>query len=603
MSNSDNLHAMRHSLAHITATAVQHLWPEAKFGVGPVVENGFYYDIDLGETKISEDDFEKIETEMKKIISENQPFERSEKSIEDAIAWADTAKQPYKSELLNDLKRQGTTSAKDIDVEQLGAASEGSAVESVSFYQNGDFLDLCRGPHVENTGVVGAFKLTKVAGAYWRGQEDKPQMQRLYGVAFDTQEELDAYLKNLEEAKLRDHRKLGKELDLFVFSDLVGSGLPLYTPRGTTIRNLLIAQSESLREQLGFQRVWSPHITKKDLYEVSGHWDKFGDELFLVNSQETSDELVMKPMNCPHHAQIYADKPRSYRDLPLKYMETTTNYRDEKSGELHGLSRVRSLTQDDSHTYCTEEQVDEVFNGLITAIQSFYASIDMKLELRISLRDESDAYLGDQSLWDFGQAKIEEIAKANELDYYTEEGEAAFYGPKLDFMAIDAIGRKWQVATIQFDFVQPERFKLTYNDSDGSEKRPYMIHCAIMGSFDRFFSVYIEHTAGHFPFWLAPEQIRILTINDAVQPYVDEIRKQLDEVVLMKPLKYNEIRYSVDSRSESLGKKIRDAATDKIPVSFIVGPKDAEARQVSVRYNNEETKVSIDELNQYLTSL
>lgn len=602
--SKDNLHAMRHSLAHITATAVQHLWPEAKFGVGPVVENGFYYDIDLGDTKISEEDFERIEKEMKKVIAEDQAFERSEKPVDEAIAWAKSSEQPYKEELLNDLKRAGTTVAKDLDAAELGVSGDGeSQVENVSFYQNGDFTDLCRGPHVASTGKVGAFKLMRVAGAYWRGNEKNPQMQRLYGVAFETQEELDHHLNMIEEAKARDHRKLGKELDLFVFSDLVGPGLPLYTPRGTTVRNLLIAQSESLRQTLGFNRVWSPHITKKELYETSGHWAKFGDELFLVKSQETSDELVMKPMNCPHHAQIYASHPRSYRDLPLKYMETTTNYRDEKSGELHGLSRVRSLTQDDSHTYCTEEQVGEVFGGLIKAIQSFYASIDIELEVRLSLRDEGDSYLGEQSLWDFGQSKIEDIAKENNLNYYKEEGEAAFYGPKIDFMAIDAIGRKWQVATIQFDFVQPERFNLKYIDDNGDEKRPYMIHCAIMGSFDRFFSVFIEHTAGWFPFWLAPEQVRILTINDSVQDYVTQITDIIDETVLMKPLKYNEVRYSVDDRNESLGRKIRDAAGMKIPVTLIVGPKDVEAGEVSVRLQTGEQKVPLSQLGEFLQSL
>jgi threonyl-tRNA synthetase len=358
-------------------------------------------------------------------------------------------------------------------------------------------------------------------------------------------------------AKERDHRKLGKELDLFTFSELVGSGLPLYTPRGTLIRDNLVGLSEKLRSNIGFVKVWSPHITKKDLYEVSGHWSKFGDELFLVESQETSDKLVMKPMNCPHHSQIYVSRPRTYKELPLKLMETTTNYRDEKTGELHGLSRVRSLSQDDSHTYCTEDQVEEVFHQLIGAIKLFYGSIDMKLGLRISLRDDSDAYLGDKKLWEFGQDKLRKIAKENSLDYYEEEGEAAFYGPKLDFMAEDAIGRKWQVATIQFDFVQPERFKLKYIDRDGKEKQPIMVHCAIMGSFDRFFGVFIEHTNGHFPFWLTPEQIRIVTVNDSVNDYVAKVKDILSEAVLMKPLKYNELRFEVDARKENLGKKIR----------------------------------------------
>lgn len=579
--NNDQLHAMRHSLAHIMATAVTTIWPEAKLGVGPVVENGFYYDIDIPGVTISTDDFKQIEKAMHKVINQNQPFERSEKSIDEALAWAKAAKQPYKEELLNDLKRAGTTVAKDLDADELGTIAEGSAaVENVSFYTNGDFTDLCRGPHVESTGKVGAFKLMRVAGAYWRGKEGNPQMQRLYGVAFATKEELNDHLQMLEEAKKRDHRKLGKELDLFIFSDLVGSGLPLYTPRGTTIRNGLIGYSEEIREKLGFERVWSPHVTKKELYEASGHWAKFGDELFLVKSQETSDELVMKPMNCPHHAQIYAAKPRSYRDLPVKLMETTTNYRDEKTGELHGLSRVRSLTQDDSHTYCRPDQVDEIFDQLIVKIHEFYQSIDMKLSLRVSLRDESDAYLGPQELWDFGQQKLFGIAERNKLEYYSEEGEAAFYGPKLDFMAEDAIGRKWQVATIQFDFVQPERFALEYTDEKGEKQRPIMVHCAVMGSFDRFFSVYIEHTAGKFPIWLAPEQLRVIQVKDS--PELDAF---VDEIATIS--KENGVRVQVDRSNESVGKKIRNAEVMKVPYSVVVGEKELETRELSPRLRSD----------------
>lgn len=573
----DQLHAMRHSLAHIMATAVTTLWTEAKLGVGPVVENGFYYDIDIPGVTISSDDFKKIEEQMRKVINQNQPFEKSEKSIDEALAWAKEANQPFKEELLNDLKRAGTTLAKDLDASELGTIAEGdSAVEEVSFYTNGEFTDLCRGPHTESTGKVGAFKLMRVAGAYWRGKEGNPQMQRLYGVAFATKEELNTYLLMLEEAKKRDHRKLGKELDLFIFSDLVGSGLPLYTPRGTIVRNGLIAYSEEIREKLGFERVWSPHITKKELYEASGHWDKFGDELFLVKSQETSDDLVMKPMNCPHHAQIYAAKPHSYRDLPVKLMETTTNYRDEKTGELHGLSRVRSLTQDDSHTYCRPDQVDEIFDQLIVKIQEFYHSIEMNLSLRVSLRDDSDAYLGESELWEFGQKKLFEIAERNKLEYYSEEGEAAFYGPKLDFMAEDAIGRKWQVATIQFDFVQPERFELEYTDEKGEKQRPIMVHCAVMGSFDRFFSVYIEHTAGKFPIWLAPEQLRIIQVKDS--PELDSF---VDEIATLS--RENGVRVQIDRSNESVGKKIRNAELMKVPYAVVVGEKELETKELSPR--------------------
>lgn len=573
----EKLHAMRHSLAHIMATAVITLWPEAKLGVGPVVEHGFYYDIDLGDISISEEDFPKIETTMAEIIASNELFERFELSVDEAIAWAQDTKQPYKEELLNDLKREGTTVAKDLDSEAMGTIADGdAAIERVSFYKNGSFTDLCRGPHVESTGKVGAFKLMRVAGAYWRGKDTNPQMQRLYGVAFATPKELRQHLDMLEEAKKRDHRKIGKDLDLFIFSDLVGSGLPLYTPNGTVVRNGLVAFSEEVREQLGFQRVWSPHITKKELYEASGHWDKFGDELFLVTSQETSDELVMKPMNCPHHAQIYAARPRSYRDLPIRLMETTTNYRDEKTGELHGLSRVRSLSQDDSHTYCRPDQVDTLFDQLIDKIQVFYGALGMNLKLRLSLRDEGEGYLGDQKLWDFAQEKLAGIAARNKLDYYTELGEAAFYGPKLDFMAEDAIGRVWQVATVQFDFVQPERFELEYTDEQGEKQRPIMVHCAIMGSFDRFFSVYIEHTAGRFPIWLAPEQVRIITVNqeDATVAYAAKLETQARELGL---------RITVDNSNESVGKKIRDAVLWRVPYTVVIGEKEMESGMVLPR--------------------
>lgn len=601
----DGLYAMRHSLAHIMANAVQHLWPEAKFGVGPVVEHGFYYDIDLGDTKLSEADFGKIEKEMRKIIAAKQPFERSDMAIDEAISWSDEAKQPYKHELLNDLKRAGTTVAKDLDAAELGLASDGeSAINVVSFYTNGDFKDLCRGPHAETTGAVGAFKLMRVAGAYWRGNEKNPQMQRLYGVAFTTKEELAEHLYMLEEAKKRDHRKLGKDLDLFAFSELVGAGLPLFTPRGTVLRDGLVGLAEQLRKQNGFQRVAIPHITKTDLYKVSGHWDKFGDELFLVESQETSDNFALKPMNCPHHNQVYASQPRSYKDLPLKYFETTTVYRDEKTGELGGLSRVRSITQDDSHAYCRIDQVEQVVESLIKDVRRIYDdTLGMPLRARLSFRDSSDKYLGDSGLWDSAQQTIRDLAASNRLDFFEAEGEAAFYGPKIDFMASDAIGREHQVATIQLDFVQPERFKLEYTDSDGQAKQPVMIHCALLGSIERFLSVYIEHTAGRFPFWLAPEQIRVLTINDTVLDYVDKITAILAGTLLMEPLKYNEIRYSVDARNESLGKKIREATAMKVPVQIIVGPKDVEADEVSIRTQEGEEKVRLPELQAYLEKL
>ncbi len=602
--NEEQLYAMRHSLAHITAQAVQHLWPDAKFGVGPVVENGFYYDIDLGDVKISEADFKKIEKEMRAVINKDYAFERSEKAVDEALGWAKEAKQPYKEELLNDLKRAGTTIAKDLDVNELGLASDGdAAVENVSFYTDGDFTDLCRGPHAESTGKVGAFKLMRVAGAYWRGKETNPQMQRLYGVAFATQEELDAYLNMLEEAKKRDHRKLGKELDLYTTSQLVGAGLPMFTPRGTVLRDKAAELSNQLRIARGFSKVWTPHITKKDLYETSGHWAKFGDELFLVTSQETSDKMALKPMNCPHHTQIFASRSRSYKDMPLRFLETTTDYRDEKTGELGGLNRVRSLTQDDSHVFCRPDQIEAEIDGLLASARELYETIDMQLRVRLSYRDDTGAYLGEKPLWESAQAQLKAAVIKNELEYFEQEGEAAFYGPKIDFMATDAIGREHQVATVQLDFVQPERFGLEYTDTDGSAGKPVMIHCALLGSIERFLSVFIEHTGGWFPFWIAPEQVRILTINDQVLPYVDEITTVLTDTVLMKPLKYNEVRFTTDDRNESLGKKIREATAMKIPVQLIVGPKDVEAREVSVRTQKGEEKVALANLSEYLKGL
>lgn len=602
--NDEQLHAMRHSLAHITAAAVQRLWPDAKFGVGPVVENGFYYDIDLGERKISDANFAKIEKTMRGIIEYGDDFERFEMPIDQAISWTQENKQPYKEELLNDLKRSGTTIAKDLDTAELGLAAEGDGmVVNVSFYKNGNFVDLCRGPHVANTKDVGAFKLLRVAGAYWRGKETNPQMQRVYGVAFATQEELDQYLEMLEQAKLRDHRKLGKELDLYTVSNLVGVGLPLFTPRGTVLRDVVAQYSNQLRQARGFSKVWTPHITKKELYEASGHWAKFGDELFLVTSQETSDELVLKPMNCPHHTQIFASRPRSYRDMPVRFLETTTDYRDEKTGELGGLNRVRSLTQDDSHVFCREDQIEDEINGLLASANELYGTIGMKLRVRLSYRDDSDAYLGDAELWQSAQAQLKAAVIANNLDYFEQDGEAAFYGPKIDFMATDALGREHQVATVQLDFVQPERFGLEYTDSDSASQRPVMIHCALLGSIERFLSVFIEHTAGWFPLWAAPEQVRILTINDTVLDYVEKIEAALRDVVLMKPVKYNELRFSRDDRNESLGKKIREATTWKIPVQLIVGPQDKESEQVSVRTQSGEEKIALVDLASYLATL
>ena len=429
-------------------------------------------------------------------------------------------------------------------------------------------------------------------------------LTRIYGVAFATEEELDEYLKRQEEAKARDHRKLGKELDLFCFSDLVGAGLPLFTPRGTELRELMANYSLSLRGREGFKKVWTPHITKTDLYKTSGHYAKFGDELFMVHSQVNGEDFAMKPMNCPHHAQIFASRPRTYRDMPVRYMEATTDYRDEKTGELGGLSRVRSLTQDDSHVFCRKDQIKDEVKRLVAIVKELYTTVGMqKLRARLSYRSDEDKYLGDKKLWEMAQKQIKQAAIDNGLDYFEQEGEAAFYGPKIDFMAEDAIGREHQLATIQLDFVQPERFGLEFTNAKGEKERPVMIHHATLGSIERFLSVFIEHTGGWFPFWCAPEQVRIVTVNNTVSKYVDEIKEILDSIVLDKPLKYNELRYTIDDSSDSLGKKIKRATDFKIPAVLVVGPKDVEEKVVSIRLRDKEEKVKLNKLATFLKGL
>jgi len=567
----DNLYAMRHSLAHIMASAIQHLWPEVKLGVGPVVENGFYYDIDLDGEQLSVEDFGRIEAEMQKIIKAAEPFERIEMPILDAISWAEQNEQPYKKELLNDLQRAGTTIAKDLDMDMLGVAAEGdSKIENVSFYRNGDFTDLCRGPHVEATNKVGAFKLMRVAGAYWRGKENNPQMQRVYGVAFATPKELRQYLDMLEEAKKRDHRKLGQELDLFVFSDLVGQGLPLWTPRGTVLKNELDRFVQELRDAAGFQQIITPHITKKDLYEASGHWAKFKDELFHVDTRE-GHEFAMKPMSCPHHAQIYAGQPRSYRDLPIRYRETAMVYRDEQSGELGGLSRVRAITQDDAHIFCRSEQIETEAFKLWDIIETFYTGTgfsDLKYRLSTHDVDNMTGYAGDAEKWERSVAQLENILKTKVGDnYFVGVGEAAFYGPKIDFMAKDALGREHQVATIQLDFNQPEGFDLTCTNEQGEAERVVMLHCAVMGSHERFLSVYIEHTAGKFPVWNAPEQIRLISVNQE-----EETVEFLNTIVAQS--RDLGLRVGLDNSNESVGKKIRSAELAKVPYTVVLGEKE-----------------------------
>ena len=583
MKNSDELYAMRHSLAHILATAVQHLWPEAKFGVGPVVEHGFYYDLDLGDKKLSDEDFATLEKEMKNVIDANDSFEKFELPVDEAIDWAKQTKQKYKQELLNDLKRAGTTVASDLDSAELGLASSGnSKVSKVSFYKNGDFTDLCRGPHVESTGKVGAFKLMRVSGAYWRGKENNAQLQRVYGVAFSTEKELRQHLQMLEEAKKRDHSKLGQELDLFLFSDLVGPGLPLWTPRGTILRKELDKFVQEMRDDYGYQEVTIPHITKKDAYIASGHWNKFEDELFKVRTRE-GHEFAMKPMNCPHHTQIYAGQSRSYRDLPIRYRETTMCYRDEQSGELSGLSRVRSFTQDDAHVFCRDSQVKEEVLKVWDIIDRFYSVCGFDLTVRFSTHDPNNkaAYLGSESAWKSAEDQIKRILVEKVGDNYIDgTGEAAFYGPKIDFIARDAIGRVWQVATIQLDFNQPEGFDLTCINETGDKERIVMIHAAIMGSIDRFLSIYIEHTAGRFPIWLAPEQIRIISVNQ--EP---ETLKKVEEI--SEKAKSLGLRVHADNSNESVGKKIREAELMKVPYTLVIGEKEIQIDKVTPRVRSD----------------
>ena len=595
MSSTENLEAeqenrMRHTLSHVMAAALTEMYPGIQFGIGPAIKDGFYYDVDLSKVKsadgavvkISDSDLPKIEKRMRKIIASGFKMQSFEKTREEALAWAKDNGQGYKIELINELPKD----------------------EVISFYQLNDFVDLCKGPHVKDSKEIGAFKLMRVAGAYWRGDEKKSMLTRIYGVAFKTEAELKEYLNRLEEARLRDHRKLGKELDLFCFSDLVGAGLPLFSPRGTILRDVMANYSLSLRGRSGFERVWTPHITKLDLYKASGHYAKFGAELFMVHSQVNGEDFALKPMNCPHHAQIFASRPRTYKEMPVRYMEATTDYRDEKSGELGGLSRVRSLTQDDTHVFCRKTQIEDEIKNLVGIVRELYSTVGMsKLRARLSYRSDEDKYLGDLELWEMAQSQIKNAAIENGLDFFEAEGEAAFYGPKIDFMAEDAIGREHQVATIQLDFVQPERFDLNFVNEKGEKERPVMIHHATLGSIERFLSVFIEHTAGWFPFWCAPEQVRIVTVNDTVMEYVSKIKDILSEITLEKPLRHNDLRFSVDQSDESLGKKIRRATTMKIPVIIVVGPKDVEAQTVSLRLKDTEKTIGLVELAKFLENL
>ncbi len=573
----------RHSAAHVMAAAIHRLFPQARFGVGPVVEHGFYYDIDMGRP-VTTDDMVAIEKAMHQIVAQNPAFVREEVALEDAIHLFEELGQTYKVELLHDLQTKGTTLAHaeemhDVDLEH---------VDRVTLYRTGDFVDLCRGPHVAEARDIGAWKLTKVSGAYWRGNQENAQMQRIYGLCFATQEELAAYEAMLVEAERRDHRKLGQELDLFSFSPLVGSGLPLFSPKGVLLRQLLTDFVWELMKPYGYDRVWIPHLAKTDLYKTSGHSDKFEDDLFHVSSKKTDEAFVLKPMNCPHHTQIFASKPRSYRDLPLRYSEVTTVYRDENTGQLQGLSRVRSITQDDAHVFCRLDQVKDEIMAMYRIIEGFYAVFQMPLRVRLSVRDAKhpEKYLGGDAVWSEAEKTLAELMATVGRSVEIGEGEAAFYGPKLDFIAKDAIGREWQLATIQLDFNLPERFQLEYAAADGTKQRPVMIHRAILGSVERFLGIAIEHFAGAFPLWLAPVQVAILPVADRHVEFAQQLLKTFADVG---------IRGEVDASAESVGKKIRQAESMKYPRMLVVGDKEMSGGEFMVRVRGQKDQVTLSQ--------
>lgn len=570
---------MRHSSAHLVAAAALSLYPKAKFGVGPTVENGFYYDVDFVGS-ISEEDLAKIEEKAKEMAKQGLSFEREEMPIDEAIKFFKKLGQDYKVELLNDLKTKGTTRVKDEEMKDLSGA-----VDKVSLYHTGKFTDLCRGPHLSSSKEIGAFKLTKLAGAYWRGKSENPQLTRIYGVCFEKQSELDDYLKMMEEAEKRDHKKLGRELGLFTISPLVGSGLPLMQPKGMVIRQAIEQLLWALHKDKKYDRVWTPHIAKEELYITSGHAAKFGDELFRVQGKE--EKFIMKPMNCPHHMQIFADNQFSYRDMPVRYFEPATVYRDEKSGQLGGLTRVRSITQDDGHLFCRVSQIEEEVSTIVGIIKEFYTVFGMMDGYWVSLSvrgDDKSKYLGTDEAWNTAEGALEKAAKLNGLNYKRVEGEAAFYGPKLDFIFKDVIGREWQLATIQCDFNLPERFDLSFINEKGEKERPVVIHRAISGSLERFMGVLIEHYAGAFPLWLAPVQVLFAPVSskhvEGAQRLAQELMKQ-------------GIRVEVNSADETVGNKVRKAVGVKIPYIVVVGDKELAGEDWMVRVRGEEKQLKI----------
>ncbi len=549
-----NVEHIRHSLAHLLAAAVLELYPDTKQSIGPAIENGFYYDFEFS-SPISEDDLPRIEAKMREILKTWSTFSAKEVSAKEAKSFFKD--NPYKQELVDDIVVRG---------------------EPITLYTSGEYTDLCRGGHVENASAIDpdAFKLDKLAGAYWRGDEKNKQLTRIYGLAFVTKKELDQYLFVVEEAKKRDHRKLGKQLDLFTFSEMVGSGLPLFTPRGAFIRRTLNEYIESLQSKAGYTQVWTPQIVKADLFRTSGHYDKYRENLFRVHSNYSEEEFYLKPMNCPQHTQIYASRPRSYRDLPLRYTDFAMLYRDEKPGELSGLARVRSFSQDDCHIFCREDQVDEEIDRALAMTKEVMGVFGLKYRYRLSTSDKAhpEKYLGDPKTWQKVEEWAERIMQRNEIEYFDGPGEAAFYAPKMDLIATDALGREWQLSTVQIDFFLPERFGLTYIDRDGKEKRPVMIHRAIIGSSERFMMVLLEHTAGALPLWLSPTQLVVHPISEKHTEAAESIASKFRDAGF---------RVELSTGDETIGKRIRESETQKVPYSVVLGDKDIAAGVVSVR--------------------